>query len=56
MFDEIIEKMSAYMKRHKMNQSDFAQAMGISPAAVSYWLSGSRYPNTQNYITFQKLL
>lgn len=55
-YDLLIEEMADYMKRHKMNQTAFAQAMGVCPSAVSYWFSGRRGPNTKNYITFQSLL
>ena len=55
-YDFLTEEMAAYMSRHKMNQTDFAQVMNVSPSAVSYWFSGRRGPNTKNYITFQALL
>jgi DNA-binding transcriptional regulator YiaG len=55
-YDLLIEEMAAYMKRHKMNQTTFAQVMGVSPSAVSYWFSGRRKPNITNFLSFLKLL
>ncbi len=52
----LIDEMAEYMKRHKMTQTAFAQALGVSPSAVCYWFSGHRKPNTKNYIAFNNLL
>lgn len=47
-----VQEMKEYMNRHELTQSDFARLMGVCPSAVSHWFSGTRRPNTKNYITF----
>lgn len=34
--------ITAYLKRHGMTQSDFAKLIGVSDAAVSQWLAGTK--------------
>jgi len=38
------EKLSLYMKKANMNQSQLAKDLGVSKATVSCWLSGKTFP------------
>lgn len=33
-----------FLKSNKINQAQFARAMGVTPSAASYWITGKRIP------------
>lgn len=40
--------LSEYISTSRGKAADLADKLGISPAAVSYWVSGDRLPNIEN--------
>lgn len=55
-YETIIEEMTDYIKRHTLNQTQFAQLMNVSCSSVSLWLNYKRKPNTKNYLQFESLI
>lgn len=41
---EFSRRLLAYLELFKMNQSEFADKMGVSPASVSLWIQGKKSP------------
>lgn len=37
-----MEKLAAYLRDNRLKQKDFAASIGVTPGAVSQWLSGGR--------------
>ena len=38
------ENLKRYMSLYDETGKDIARSIGVSPAAISYWLSGKKYP------------
>ena len=48
-YKEIIDSWAYRIKKAKHTQSTFAQTLGMTQAALSNWITGSRLPNLQNF-------
>lgn len=55
--NEIFSKnLLSILERRGMNQTELAEKMGVSDAAVSYWLSGAKTPRMDKLVKLSKLL
>lgn len=55
--NEIFSKnLLSILERRGMNQTELAEKMGVSDAAVSYWLSGAKTPRMDKLVKLAKLL
>jgi len=44
------ERVAALRKKLKLKQAEFAEAFGVTQAAVSRWECGKKEPSFENYI------
>ena len=52
----LVKEMMDYMNRNNLNQSQFAEQMKVSPAAISYWFAEKRKPDAKSFISFLLLM
>lgn len=52
----LVKEMMDYMNRNNLNQSQFAEKMKVSPAAISYWFAEKRKPDARSFISFLLLM
>lgn len=41
-------QLSAWLDKHKINRSEFARRIGVSPAAITGWCDGSFWITKEN--------